>query len=251
VRRWGLAVVFACLLARCLFPSLDGLSGGSDASQSDVTNGDVTATDAGPIAFVQQLVDGATPPDAAVTMVGAVGAGDTIIVCSAFPTDFGSLQVSDSLGRSYVLLGSQDGLKSGHNVCYVSIGGPGGIDTIHLTTASSTMADGAPHDLEAYVFEYQNVSALDQKLVTVGVIDSGSLDSGWDAGSITATSPNELLFAWVEGNAQARLDPSFTSRTTFHSNNVGDKILDASGTFPITGTANANWVLIAATFKGF
>jgi len=250
VRRWGLAVVFACLLARCLFPSLDGLSGGSDASQSDVTNGDVTATDAGPIAFVQQLVDGATPPDAAVTMVGAVGAGDTIIVCSAFPTDFGSLQVSDSLGRSYALLGSQDGLKSGHNVCYVSIGGPGGIDTISLTTASSVLADGASHELEAYVFEYQNIAALDQKLVTAGALDAGSpLDSGWDAGSIAATSPNELLFAWIEGQSYGHLDPSFTSRTTFHSNNVGDMILDAAGPFTITGTANNNWTLIAATFK--
>ena len=250
MRRLGLAAVFTCLLARCLFPSLDGLSG-ADASQSDVTTNEGGA---GPIAYVQQSTTSPFPPDASATLTGAVGAGDTLIVCSAFPLEFASVQVSDSLGRNYVLLGSLDAVNSGHNVCYVSIGGPGGIDTIHLTAANSALADGAPHDLEAYVFEYQNISALDQKLVTAGVVDSGPPDapySVWDAGSIMATSPNELLFAWVEGNAAARLDPSFTSRTTFDGNNVGDRILDASGTFPITGTANANWVLMAATFKGF
>jgi len=242
--------VFACFLARCLFPSLDGLSG-ADASQ-DVTTNDDGTSEAAPIAYVQQLVDSAFPPDASLTMTGAVGPGDTLIVCSAFPTDFGSLQVSDSLGRSYTLLASQDGVKSGHNVCYVSIGGPGGIDVITLTTASSTLADGAPHDLEAYIFEYQNVAGVDQKLITTGMLDAGSpADSGWDAGSINATSPNELLFAWIEGQSIGHLDPSFTSRTTFHSNNVGDMILDAAGPFTITGTANNNWILIAATFKGF
>jgi hypothetical protein len=248
LRRFGLGTVFACLLARCLFPSLDGLSGGADASQSDVASGE-----AGPIAWVQQSTTTPSPPDASVIMSGAIGAGDTLIVCSEFPIDFGSLSVSDTLGRSWVLLGSQDGIKTtGHDVCFVSIGGPGGNDTIELTTTSSTLVDGAAHSLEAYVFEYQNVSAVDQKLTMVGFIDAGSpIDSGWDGGSIVASAPNELLFAWVEGNSAAHLDPSFTSRTTLNGNNVGDKILDASGTFPITGNANASWTLIAATFKGF
>jgi hypothetical protein len=231
------AAFFACLLARCLFPSLDGLSG--DASVGS-----------GPIAYVQDLADATFPPDASVTLSGAVAAGDTIIVCTAFPLDFGSLNVSDSLGRNWTLFGSQDSTKPQHNVCYVSIGGPGGIDTIALTTSSSKLADGATHDIEVYVFEYQNVHAIDQKLTMVGVIDAGSpLDSGWDAGSITATSPNELLFAWVEGVSAAYLDPSFTSRTTFDDNNVGDKMLDAAGAFTITGVANNDWALVAATFK--
>jgi hypothetical protein len=231
-----------------LFPSLDGLSGG-DASP-DVTTPDVTTNEAAPpIAWVQQSTTEPVPPDASVTMSGAIGAGDTLIVCSYFPFDFGSLQVSDSLGRTWVLLGSQDGF--GHDVCFASIGGPGGIDTIYLTTASSTLADGASHGIEAYVFEYQNIGAVDQKLVNIGAVDSGlDVYAPWDAGAITATSPNDLVFAWVEGNAGARLDPSFTSRTTFNGNNVGDTIVDASGPFFITGTANAPWTLVAATFKG-
>jgi len=244
VRRSGLAVLFACLLARCLFPSLDGLSGGGDAS---VTN------EAGPIAFVQQRSTDVLSTDASVAIPGAVGAGNTLVVCSDYPVDFGSMSVSDTLGRTYALLGSADGANSGsgHNVCFVSIGGLGGPDTITFTLTSTTLADGSADDLEAYVLEYQNVAAVDQKLATFGVDDSGpDAFVPWDAGSITAASPNELLFAWVEGSAAARLDSTFTSRTMLNGNDVGDQILDASGAFLVTGTANANWTLVAATFKG-
>jgi hypothetical protein len=230
-RRVLIPFFFACVFARCLFPSLDGLSGSA----------------AGPIAYVQQFADAAFPP-ATVTLQGAIGAGDTLVACSAFPQDFGSLQVSDTLGRAYVMLGSQDGVVRGRSVCFVSIGGPGGNDAITFRTTSSTLADGAAHVLEAYVFEYQNVKALDQKLVVAGALGA---DAGWDAGSIMATSPNELLFAWVESQGSGWLDPSFTSRTTYGSNNIGDRILDAAGAFPITGAADNNWTLIAATFKGF
>lgn len=227
-----------------MFPSLDGLSGGDAPS-------DATTNEAGPIAYVQQSTGGPSPPDASTTLSGAVGAGDTLVVCSAFPNDFGSLSVSDTLGRTYVLLGSVDSLKSGRAVCFVSVGGAGGNDTIIFTTSSSTLVDGASHDIEAYVFEYQNVSAVDQKTTNASatIASGSSYDSGWDGGSIVATSPNELLFAWVEGTSYAHLDPSFTSRTTLNGNNVGDKFLDAAGTFPITGTANNAWTLIAATFK--
>ncbi len=258
MRRVGLAALFvssAVFLARCLFPSLDGLSG-ADASIPE-TGSEAAIPDTGvETGATIQLVQGSATapfPPATVTLSAAIGAGDTIVVCSAFPVDFGSLQVTETLNRTYTLLGTQDGtgkLSTWHQVCFVSIGGPGGNDVVSLATTSSTLADGAPHSLEAYVFEYQGVSAIDSKLTTAGTLEAG-VDASWDAGSIAASAGSELLFAWVEAADTAHLDPSFTSLTTFHANNVGDEIVPSPGSYAITGSANDNWALIAATFKGF
>jgi hypothetical protein len=178
-----------------------------------------------------------------------VGSGNTIIVCTAFPVDFGSVTVSDTLGRAYVLVESRDGIDQGRRVCFASVGGPGGDDTITLTTTSTALADGASHVIEAYVFEYRNVAAIDGKLSEVGAITT-DVDASWDAGSVTTTAASELVFAWVEDSNAAWLDPSFTTRSTFKANAVGDKVAPSAGPQSVTGTADGDWVVIAFSLKG-
>jgi hypothetical protein len=254
VRRGALAVVLASgagLTAQCLFPSVDDLAS-KDASSDVVVEG---GADAGGIVFVQGASSAPLPP-AQVALPAAVGAGDALVVCVAFPIAFGSMQVSDTLGRSFTLVGSQDGLRhlsTYRQVVFASFDGPGGLDTMTLSTTSSTFPDGGTKSFEVYAFEYRGIAAVDGTLSTAGVGDGGGAAdaySPWDAGTVTTTAANELLFAFVEAAAGARFDMTFTWRSTFHDNSVADMPTGAPGAYGVTGIANDDWVVIAAGFEG-
>jgi hypothetical protein len=242
VRRqhFALLVGGGVIVARCvLFPSLDGL-----------TSPDATTDGSGAIAFVQQVSLGPFAPYT-VPIPAALTRGDALIVCVETPLELGSVQVSDTLNQTFTLVATTDGLGKWRQGMWVALDGPGGLDTVNVTTSTTTKPDGAAADIEVYVIEYQGITALETNATSTVFLDGGYLDAyvPWDAGTLSTTAQNELLFGWAEGAAGVRFDPSFSSRSTFHGNAIADMLTGDAGPYRITGTANASLVTIVASFK--
>lgn len=258
VRRLAASAVIATWVVGCTFLApLSHLTGGeaADASGPDtLADGAAPPGDAG-IAFVQRTAL-SVEPGGQIALPAPLGAGDTVLVCSGFSASYGALVVTDTLGLPYTLLASQDGTGTfgGYRVAVLaSIGVKAGLDTLTLTTASTPDVDGGAGMLETYVVEYRGIRSLDNYVTAVGSYDAGFAPDAWvawDAGTLTTTRPGDLVFGFVEAEWGAEFGPTFASRSAYNGNAIADEPAPTPGSYAVTGTANNDWVTIAAAFAG-
>lgn len=179
----------------------------------------------------------------------AVTAGNMIVVAVAgAPSGTAdAFSVTDTLGTSYSQAVTETTTLDGVNfVATIFWGMPpsGGSNTV--TIAYPTASGTTSYNRQA-IHEYSGVNQLDQ--TTSGSGTSNAVD----AGSVTTTQADEILFGWLVSNAgMSGPGTGFTLRETAGSEITEDKIVTATGTYDITGNGNYTdaFMALGATFYG-
>ena len=154
------------------------------------------------------------------------------------------LSVSDSKGNTYTRAAGPtlwSAASSRVSTYYASnITGGGAATTVTATLDASAF-------VEMYQLEYSGVlpmSPLDQVSVGTGTV------AAMDSGSKTTTYLNELIYGFGMSCGSATIGGTFTARSTFDSNFVGDRGVVALGTYNVNGTdACGSWAVQMLTFK--
>jgi len=218
----------------CLFPSVDDLSSGGDASpdapQSSIAFVQVTSTDFG------------ASPSGTLSFDDAVGAHDTIIAAVSFDNPSATLTASDSLGSVFTtVVGPIDSPAPVHRSYLVAaVDVAGGDDAVTLT-----LSDSASAEFDVYLHEYAGIVSLDASAGQAGT--STTMTSG----PIAVASAGELVFGFAWTNDQATAGGGFTTRSTFKDNVTEDRVTDAPGAYAATASQQGSrWTMLGGAFKG-
>jgi hypothetical protein len=199
-----------------------------------------------PISFVQAKAAKPMATTTRLTLEGAVGGADALVVCLNYPSSTGATvtSVTDTLGSVFFEVvddsaGSGDGDE--HYV-FAAYDTGAGSDTI--TLALSTSVSGA----DLLVAEYGGLE-LGTAAFDVDAIASGN-GTAMDSGPATTHANNELLLGYAEAPS-ASAGAGFTQRVLLSGNLIEDRIVTAAGTYDATATTTAgDWTMVLVTFRG-
>lgn len=214
------------------------------SAQSLQLNASTVSTPATSPSIVQlsrnQITNGST---VSATLDAPTVAGNTIVVYAIW-NNTNSVAITDSRGNSYTNVGSPLTWGSGYSaqVFYAS-NVAGGSDVITATFRTSVNSFGV-----LYVHEYAGISKTNPVDVTSSAVGaSSSLNSG----SVTTTSPNDLVFgAGVSDDSVTAGGSGFSVRDLSYGNITEDKIATSAGSYAATATHSGNrWAMQVVAFR--
>ena len=170
-------------------------------------------------------------------------AGNTIVVYAIW-SNTNSVALTDSRGNAYVNVGSPVAWGNGYSAqIFYASNVAGGSDVITASFRTSVNSFGV-----LYVHEYAGISKTNPVDVTLSAVGtSSSLNSG----SVTTTSPNDLIFgAGVSDDSVTAGGSGFTVRDLSYGNITEDKIAATASSYAATATHSGNrWAMQVVAFR--
>jgi hypothetical protein len=209
-------------------------------------------------AFVQQ----------AAQLVGAVASttqtfgapsttGNLIVVTVEYDSPTATISsVTDSKGNTYNLAVGPTNWSPGgvtHTATYYASNITGGGAAITVTVNLTGPATTA---VELFQFEYSGVSAvspLDQASAASGLSGACGTPCNLNSGAKTTTQVNELIYGFGASTIGGIDGSSYTLRSAFDTQFVGDTLAAATGSYSFDASASGgprDWVAQMVTFKG-
>jgi hypothetical protein len=204
------------------------------------------------IAFVQ-AVEGYTEAGSTlkVTVPGALGAHNTLIV--GFQADLNATvkSITDTLGNTFVPVAGPANDADENAYIYAAYDLKPGSDAVTIVV----VGDGPADDFGATIAEYSGLAADGVNTATTTTGTSKVTDGA--KMSLTTTKPNVLLYGFfygstASGNGTMVAGTNFSRRVTGDGMVAEDEIVATAGTYPVTATMTTGegYIALSAAFAG-
>lgn len=167
--------------------------------------------------------------------------GDLLVAAFDYDATANFTSITDSQGNTWTQAATEQTSPGGAKIrMFYAQNVKGGPDAITVNLSSPVQA------LEIYIAEYHGIDP-------VAPLDGAASAAGGptivSSGTITTSTPNDLLVAYCVGDNDCELGSGFRVRSRFDLNLLEDRITGAPGSYTATGTSLAGWAIVGAAFK--